>query len=500
MPAAGPARAGSTDERDRESDRAQLDPQMERRRARRPPLARGVRAQEGGRAAAAAPSLQVATAVQKSVPLYGEFVGTLVGVKTGGHPGAGRGLPRQAGVRRRRRREGRPGSLFVIDQRPFLAALAQAVAQLARDEANHAQARRAARPIHRQPRQGRSAARRRRGEPVLCARAGGALPAARQARVRDDEKRFTDPQTLARGAAATVEADKAAIKAAAAAAEASRAAVDQAAAAIQADRAAVTQAELNLSYTTMYAPMAGRIGRRQVDVGNLVGAGQSTLLATIVQLDPIYVYFSLPRARRAKPPDPAGRRVSRDGDDGGARRHTRSRVAWTSSTIRSIPRRARSRCGRRWANPERLLLPGQYAQVRLLMGTRPDVVPRARAGHRGGAGRADRLRRRARQEGPAPHGDGGARIRGPAHRRERDSRPARMCSSTACRKSSRACSSSRSDDEQPVTRAPDLVFVDFFIRRPIFASVARDPDHAGGRHLRSRAAHRAVPGARAAHR
>ena len=74
---------------------------------------------------------------------------------------------------------------------------------------------------------------------------------------------FHQTETLARGAAATVEADKAGIKAAAAAAEASRAAVDQAAATIQADRAAVTQAELNLSYTTMYAPMSGRIGRRQ---------------------------------------------------------------------------------------------------------------------------------------------------------------------------------------------------------------------------------------------
>jgi membrane fusion protein (multidrug efflux system) len=63
---------------------------------------------------------------------------------------------------------------------------------------------------------------------------------------------------------------------------------------VEADRANVVQAKLDLSYCTMYAPFNGRIGRRLVDVGNLVGAGgEATLLATIVQLDPIYVYFNV---------------------------------------------------------------------------------------------------------------------------------------------------------------------------------------------------------------
>jgi membrane fusion protein (multidrug efflux system) len=52
-------------------------------------------------------------------------------------------------------------------------------------------------------------------------------------------------------------------------------------------------AELNLSYTTMRAPIAGRIGRALVDVGNLVGeSGQDTVLAHIVQTDPIHVDFA----------------------------------------------------------------------------------------------------------------------------------------------------------------------------------------------------------------
>lgn len=65
-------------------------------------------------------------------------------------------------------------------------------------------------------------------------------------------------------------------------------------AAVEAAQANVTQAKLNLGYCTMYAPFSGRIGRRYVDVGNLVGAaGAPTKLATMVQLDPMYVYFSV---------------------------------------------------------------------------------------------------------------------------------------------------------------------------------------------------------------
>ena len=66
----------------------------------------------------------------------------------------------------------------------------------------------------------------------------------------------------------------------------------QAAAAVKADLAKIKQDRLNLGYCTMYSPLDGRIGRTLVNVGNLVGAGQDTKLATIVQLDPLYVYFS----------------------------------------------------------------------------------------------------------------------------------------------------------------------------------------------------------------
>lgn len=63
----------------------------------------------------------------------------------------------------------------------------------------------------------------------------------------------------------------------------------------QVDKAAedVVLAEINYSYTHISAPFDGRIGRHLVDKGNLVGNGVATNLATIEQLDPIYVYFNL---------------------------------------------------------------------------------------------------------------------------------------------------------------------------------------------------------------
>lgn len=57
-------------------------------------------------------------------------------------------------------------------------------------------------------------------------------------------------------------------------------------------KANLDAAQLNLSYTRIYTPISGRIDRNLVDVGNLVGSGDATVLATIVNDDSIYVYFT----------------------------------------------------------------------------------------------------------------------------------------------------------------------------------------------------------------
>jgi RND family efflux transporter MFP subunit len=75
--------------------------------------------------------------------------------------------------------------------------------------------------------------------------------------------------------------------------ELSRAAISTAEAAVETAQAAVDIADLNLQYTRVVAPITGRVSRRAVTEGNLINGGtvQSTLLTTIVSLDPIHVYF-----------------------------------------------------------------------------------------------------------------------------------------------------------------------------------------------------------------
>lgn len=63
-------------------------------------------------------------------------------------------------------------------------------------------------------------------------------------------------------------------------------------AAIKADEAAIKDAELNLSYTDVVAPISGRVSRKLVDIGNIVGYNEQTVLTTIVSDDPMYAYFN----------------------------------------------------------------------------------------------------------------------------------------------------------------------------------------------------------------
>ena len=146
--------------------------------------------------------------------------------------------------------------------------------------------------------------------------------------------------------------------------------------------AQVELAKLNLGYTRVSAPFSGRIGRRLVDPGNLVGPSVNTKLATLDQLEPIYVYFNLnerdalqaaaimrqrgldPRGHVGKAPVlvglqnqegyPAGRNARLRGH---RRQHFlgHDRSCGRSSTTRtmcSFPGPSRG-CAFRWANPSR---------------------------------------------------------------------------------------------------------------------------------------------------
>jgi RND family efflux transporter MFP subunit len=73
----------------------------------------------------------------------------------------------------------------------------------------------------------------------------------------------------------------------------------QAGAALETAQAAVRSAQLNIEFAHITAPITGRISRHEVSIGNLVTGGeggQTTLLTTIVSLDPIYFYFDMSEA------------------------------------------------------------------------------------------------------------------------------------------------------------------------------------------------------------
>jgi len=147
----------------------------------------------------------------------------------------------------------------------------------------------------------------------------------------------------------------------------------QAAADVAAAKAARETARLNLGYATVTAPISGRIGRAQVTEGALVGQDESTLLATIQQLDPIYVNLTqssgdLLRLQHAmasgqlKSADKGSAKVTLITEDGRpyplAGKLLFSDLSVDESTG-AIAMRAEI------PNPNRLLLPGMYARARL---------------------------------------------------------------------------------------------------------------------------------------
>ena len=82
--------------------------------------------------------------------------------------------------------------------------------------------------------------------------------------------------------------------------DAQRFTVQQLEGAARADKAAVETARLQLTFTRITAPFAGRVGLRQVDPGNMVHASDTNGLVVLTQTHPIYVVFAVPSAHLAQ--------------------------------------------------------------------------------------------------------------------------------------------------------------------------------------------------------
>jgi RND family efflux transporter MFP subunit len=171
--------------------------------------------------------------------------------------------------------------LFVIDQRPFVRELNRAKAQLEQAQAEYQHA--LTQIESAEAAKARTEADKENTR-LRIERAAKLLPTRAMSQEEFDERKaeLLKAEADVRGAVAGISS--------------ARAAVISAKAAETSARAAVAIAELNLEYTTVTAPVTGRIGRNLVSVGNLIQAGQSgggTLLTTIVSVDPIYAYFDV---------------------------------------------------------------------------------------------------------------------------------------------------------------------------------------------------------------
>lgn len=159
-----------------------------------------------------------------------------------------------------------------------------------------------------------------------------------------------------------------------------RSALLQAKAAATSAASAVRTAEINLGYTQVKAPITGLIGRSSVTEGALVTASQATALATIRQIDPIYVDLSasstsMSRMRKAIEgkdlgSDGSGPKVTVKLDDGtvyGEIGHIISTEANVNETTDTVTIRSS------FANPDKLLLPGMYVRASVEIGTEENV-------------------------------------------------------------------------------------------------------------------------------
>src|ERR1700722_2652109 len=146
------------------------------------------------------------------------------------------------------------------------------------------------------------------------------------------------------------------------------------------DHAAIDAAKLNLGYTEIRAPFAGRLGRNQAAKGALVGPA-SGALNTLIELDPIYVAFNpsesnLVEIATARAAGKIDAEISLAGTDT-IRRGT---LTFLDNTVDKATGTIAARVT--IANPAFVLLPGQYVRVRLHIRDEPDafMAPQAALG------------------------------------------------------------------------------------------------------------------------
>jgi membrane fusion protein (multidrug efflux system) len=314
------------------------------------------------------PSVVVASVDQRTVPIFSEYVGQTRAEETVELRARVEGVLQQVLFK-----EGMPVRkgqlLFRIDKRPFQASVQSAQAILAKAVADLAQARQRT--------------------DVLQAQAELTDAQAVHSKTQQDLARISP---LAKEKAVTeleLDAAIAAEKSAKANVDARQAnltnleasvkyTIERANAEVSAAKARLIQAQLDLSYCDIYSPINGIIGFLQVDVGNLVGRGEATLLATVSLSNPLLVDFNLSEAEYLKltSPESVGKRAG----------NLRFDLILSDETIhpepgyfkvvdRTVdPQTGTMKVEATFPNPGSYLRPGQFARVRVAVSEQENAI------------------------------------------------------------------------------------------------------------------------------
>ena len=155
-----------------------------------------------------------------------------------------------------------------------------------------------------------------------------------------------------------------------------RATAEQLKATVQADQAQIDTAKLQLTYSTIRAPISGRTGARLVDPGNIVHAADTTGLVVINQIDPMAVVFTLPEDKFQT--------VNKALGNGAKALKVMAYARETAELLGSgkltlVNNQIDTATGTFqlkgvFANAAHLLWPGQYVNVSVILGTRQSAV------------------------------------------------------------------------------------------------------------------------------